>query len=97
MAYGNCIIVNSLPEALSAVGDAALAFDRDDPADLAEKLTAVMRDNHLAESYRHRARDWAEAKYSWDRVVAQHRQTYTSLYEDVNETSTGSNAGRQQP
>jgi glycosyltransferase involved in cell wall biosynthesis len=82
MAYGSCIVVNSLPEALSAVGEAAIRFDRDDPADLAEKLTTLLHDSHLAASYRRRARARAEAEYSWERVATQHWQAYASLYED---------------
>jgi glycosyltransferase involved in cell wall biosynthesis len=95
MAYGSCIVVNSLPEALSAVGEAAVRFDRDDSADLAKKLTAVLRDGHLAESYRLRARARAEAEYSWDRVAAQHRQAYASLYEGRRSTSARSHARGQ--
>jgi glycosyltransferase involved in cell wall biosynthesis len=76
MGYGSCIVVNSLPEALSAVGDAALPFAHDDVDDLARKLQLVIDDSVLAADLRLRARARAESEYDWDRVAAEHRAVY---------------------
>jgi len=76
MGYGSCIVVNSLPEALSAVGDAAMPFAHDDVHDLARKLQLVIDDPVVAEDLRRRARARAESEYDWDRVAAEHRAVY---------------------
>jgi len=76
MGYGTCIVVNSVPEALSAVGDAALPFALNDVRDLAAKLQEVIDDAELAGDLRRRALARAEAEYDWDRVAAQHRDVY---------------------
>jgi len=76
MGYGSCIVINSLPEALSAVGDAALPYAHNDPEDLARKLREVIEDPALAEDLRRRAREHAEREYDWDKVAAQHREVY---------------------
>jgi glycosyltransferase involved in cell wall biosynthesis len=65
LGYATCIVINSLPEALSAVGDAALPFAHNDVVDLA-----------LAADLRRRALARAAAEYDWDRVAEQHREVY---------------------
>ena len=76
MGYGSCIVINSLPEALSAVGDGALPYAHNDAAALAQKLRDVIEDPALAEDLRRRARERAEREYDWDNVAAQHREVY---------------------
>lgn len=76
MGYGSCIVINSLPEALSAVGDGALPFAHNDVDDLARKLTQVIDDPALADDLRRRALARAESEYDWDRVASQHRDVY---------------------
>lgn len=79
MGYGSCIVVNSLPEALSAVGDAAVPFALNDVSDLAAKLQQVIDDPTFAEGLRCRALARAETEYDWDRVAAQHREVYENV------------------
>ncbi len=79
MGYGSCIVINSLPEALSAVGDAALPFAHNDVQDLARQLERVLADQDLAKQFRKRARDRARAEYDWDAVAADHRKVYKRL------------------
>jgi glycosyltransferase involved in cell wall biosynthesis len=79
MGYGSCIVTNSLPEALSAAGDAALPYARDDPSDLAHKLELVLRDPARAGGLRSNAAARARTEYDWDRVAEQHRQLYESV------------------
>lgn len=79
MGYGSCIVINSLTEALSAVGDAALPYEKNDPADLAAKLDLVLSDSQLAQDLRDRALGRAEAEYDWDQVAAAHGALYAEL------------------
>ncbi len=76
MGYGSCIVINSNVEALSAVGDAAIPYVNNDPADLAAKLEQVIADPKLAAEYRERARHRAEQEYDWDQVAEAHGRLY---------------------
>jgi glycosyltransferase involved in cell wall biosynthesis len=76
LGYGSCIVINSLPEALSAVGDAALSFARNDVTELAKKLQQVLDDPELAHRLRGRALERARTEYDWDRVTEAHRSVY---------------------
>jgi glycosyltransferase involved in cell wall biosynthesis len=79
MAYGNCIVVNGLPEAVSAVRDTALAYRRNDPADLARLLEQIIANPEQANDLRQQARARAESHYDWDVVTDQHEELYTSV------------------
>jgi glycosyltransferase involved in cell wall biosynthesis len=79
MAYGCCIVINSLPEALSAAGDAALPFMHNDVADLARHIQRVLDQPQLAAEYGQRARVKAETEYNWHAVTEAHRAIYASL------------------
>ena len=79
MGYGSCIVINTLPEALAAVGDAALPFAHNDPDDLARRIAQVLADERLAEDLRRRAAERAAAEYDWDEVAREHRRVYESV------------------
>jgi glycosyltransferase involved in cell wall biosynthesis len=79
LAYGSCVVVNSLPEALAAIGDAGLPYRLNDPADLARQIERIIADPALADDLRRRARAHAEREYSWDSVAAQHEAVYASV------------------
>jgi glycosyltransferase involved in cell wall biosynthesis len=79
MGFGNCIVVNSVPETLSAVGDAAIAFRRDDAIDLTAKLQMLFDDAGLVEQYRNRALERAIERYDWDKVAEAHLDVYRRL------------------
>jgi glycosyltransferase involved in cell wall biosynthesis len=76
MGFGSCIVVNSIPETLSAVGDAAISFQRNDPEDLRAKLQKLLDDPALAEEYRVRALEHATREYDWERVTDAHLDVY---------------------
>jgi len=76
MGSGNCIVVNSIPESLSAVGDAAVSFRRNDPRDLTAKLQMLLDDPALVEEYRDRALQRATRQYDWDNVAKAHLDVY---------------------
>ncbi|HZR00758.1 MAG TPA: glycosyltransferase family 4 protein [Chloroflexota bacterium] len=79
LAYGSCIVINSLPEALAAVGDAALPYRLNDPEDLARQIRRVIDDPELADELRRRARDKALREYNWDTIAAQHEELYAAV------------------
>src|ERR1700687_1188480 len=79
MAYGNCVIVNSVPEALSAVGDAALAYRRNDSNDLAAKLQQVIDQPDMALLLREKAVERVREEYSWERVTEDHRLLFSDV------------------
>jgi glycosyltransferase involved in cell wall biosynthesis len=79
MGYGSCIVINSLPEALSAVGDTALPFAHNDVDDLAWKLAQVIGDPALAADLGRRALERAEREYDWDAVAQQHKDVYERM------------------
>lgn len=76
MGFGNCIVVNSIPETLSAVGEAAVGFRLNDPQDLTAKLQMLLDDSALVEQYRNRALEWAAQEYDWDKVANDHLDAY---------------------
>jgi glycosyltransferase involved in cell wall biosynthesis len=88
MGYGSCIVINSNVEALSAVGDAAIPYANNDPADLAQKLERVIADPELAGDYRDRALRRAEQEYDWDQVAAAHAAVYAGQARLATRSST---------
>jgi glycosyltransferase involved in cell wall biosynthesis len=76
LGSGNCIIVNSIPETLSAVGDAAVSFRRNDPVDLTAKLQMLLDNPALVDEYRNRALERAIQEYDWDKVAEAHLSVY---------------------
>jgi glycosyltransferase involved in cell wall biosynthesis len=83
MGYGNCIVVNSVAETLSAVADAAVPFARDDPHDLARQLRRLLGDDELVAEYRSRALSRAKAEYDWDTVAEQHLGVFEEVARSV--------------
>jgi glycosyltransferase involved in cell wall biosynthesis len=79
LGYGNCIVVNSIQETLSAVGDAAVSFRQNDAQDLTTKLQMLLDDPALVEEYRNRALKRAIEQYDWDRVSEAHLAIYQRL------------------
>ena len=80
MAYGSCIVINTLPEALSAAGDAALPFKHNDVFDdLARQIQQVLDHPDIAADFSARAKAKAESDYNWDAVTAAHRDIYASV------------------
>jgi len=79
MAYRSCIVSSDIREALQVVGDAAVTFRGEDPADLADKLERVLGDPDLVEEMRGRALRRVEEQYSWDKVAEAHLSVYRQV------------------
>ena len=52
MGYGNCVVVNAIPENLETIGDAGVSFRRNDVADLRAKLQELIDHPELVQQYR---------------------------------------------
>jgi glycosyltransferase involved in cell wall biosynthesis len=79
MASGCCVVINSVPEALSAAGDAALPFLHNDVEDLARQIQRVLDEPEIAIAYGLRARAKVESDYNWQSIAQAHRAIYASL------------------
>jgi glycosyltransferase involved in cell wall biosynthesis len=79
MGFGCCIVVNSVEETLSAVGDAALAYELNDAASLAGAIEQVLGDVELEHALRARALKRAVEEYDWDAVSTAHGALYARL------------------
>ena len=80
MAAGNCVIVRDTPANLEVVGDAALPFSGQRPADsLADRLRQVIDDPALVDTYARRARSRVAARYSWETVTDEYEALFRSL------------------
>jgi len=79
MGAGNCVIVNSIPENLETIGDAGLAFARNDPTHLRRILQMLIDHPNLVDVYRARARQRVLDVYNWDTIALQHERVYGAL------------------
>ncbi len=79
MSYGNCVIANGTPENLEVIGDAALAYDKNNFTRLSEVLASVLADQGLVEHFGRKARERALSRYSWDAVVSRYETLLASL------------------
>jgi glycosyltransferase involved in cell wall biosynthesis len=72
MGFGNCVLVNDVPENREAAGDAALYFRASQPDTLAALLTRVTTEPALVGAGRERALTRARSHYSWETVTDQY-------------------------
>jgi len=77
MAFGNCVVVNDTPENLETIGDAGFSYEGNNGA---ESLTAVLdmllSTLDMVEQYSGRARNYAAARYSWERVTDEYERMF---------------------
>jgi glycosyltransferase involved in cell wall biosynthesis len=79
MSYGNCVIANGTPENLEVIGDAALAYPKNDFSKLAQIMGEVIANADLVAQYGEKARARALSQYSWDAVVSRYETLLASL------------------
>jgi len=79
MGYGNCVLVNSIPENLETIGDAGVSFRRNDVEDLRARLQELVDHPELVQEYRERAQNRVSSCYNWDVVTDQLEALYGSL------------------
>lgn len=79
LGFGNCVLLNDVPEHREAAADAGLYFQAARPDTLATLMHEVATRPELVEEYRARAVRHASAHYSWDRVTDQYEELLAEL------------------
>jgi glycosyltransferase involved in cell wall biosynthesis len=79
MGYGNCLVVNGTPENREVAGDAALYFEAERPASLAEQLNAILLEPGRAQQLGKAAAERAARRYSWEGIAAQYGEMLRRL------------------
>ncbi len=71
MSYGNCCVTSDIPECTEVVENRAVIFKRSDTADLQEKLTMLLRNPNIVQTYKRNATEFVCRKYNWEAIVGQ--------------------------
>ena len=79
MGQGSMIIANGTPENLEVLGQAGVAYRKNDPDDLARLVQDVADSPSKYESFRHTALERALTEYSWDSVVSEYEHLFLNL------------------
>ncbi len=80
MAFGNCVVVHNTPENLETVGDAGFSYDvKQGPDSLRQVLQRLLTDPERVEEYRERARQRAQAYYTWETVTDAYERLFYQL------------------
>lgn len=80
MAFESCVVANDTPANLETINDAGFAYDGDIGADSLQEVLQYLIDNpDVVAEYQQKARQHAEAIYSWEAVTT----AYEELFEAV--------------
>jgi glycosyltransferase involved in cell wall biosynthesis len=79
MGFGNCVLVNDVPENQEVAGDAALYFSVAEPKTLTENFVRVATDPALVRTMGERARAAARERFSWDHVTDEYEKLFREL------------------
>jgi glycosyltransferase involved in cell wall biosynthesis len=77
MGAGNCVLVYDTPENREVVGDCGLFFSSS--SELTKLLQTAMDTPRLVDSYRDRARERIQVKYSWDAIAEEYEKLFLEL------------------
>lgn len=69
MGFGNCVVVNDVPENREVAGDAGVYFNAHSPDTLSSLLESLEGDPARVAALRQRAEARAASTFSWDRVT----------------------------
>ncbi len=79
MGFGNCILLNDVPENREVAADAALLFRAREPETLTQLFDALDDDQETVARYRRAAKARAQDEYSWDAVTQAYEQLFLEL------------------
>ncbi len=79
MGFGNCVVVNDVPENREVAGDAALYFETAQPASLAAALRRILAEPALRERLGAAAAARARRLFSWDNITDQYERLFYTL------------------
>ena len=81
MGFGNCVLASDIPENLETIGDAGLTFRSGDEQDLCDKMSYLLSDPTVVQSFRGKALQRVARQYSWDSIAEQTERLYSRLLE----------------
>ena len=81
MGCGRCVVVNGIQENVDAIGEAGLAFYRNDVDDLAGLLRELLANPAWVRQLGAAARARARELYDWDKITDQHEELFWSVVE----------------
>lgn len=79
MGYGNCCVVNAIPENLETIGEAGVSFLKNDVDDLRRRLQELIDHPEIVGEYRIKAQKRVAQHYDWDVVTDLLEKLYGSL------------------
>ena len=79
LGYGNCVVVNDVPENVEVAGPDALTFRAEDPSTLAAVLEEVRLDPEAARRRGQLLARRAAELYSWDAVSRRYEELFAAL------------------
>jgi glycosyltransferase involved in cell wall biosynthesis len=79
MGYGNCVVVNAVPENVEVAGPHAFTFEAQQPSTLTAILEDVRRHPEEARRRGRLAARRAAGRYSWDAVAQRYAELFTRL------------------
>lgn len=79
MSYGNCVIANGTPENCEVVGEAARVYPKNDFAALSAQMQELIDAPSAARSLGELAKNRVLSRYSWESVVTQYEELFSSL------------------
>jgi len=82
MGFGNCVVVNGIPENLETIGDAGVSYPINDVEALTEILQHLIEHPDEVEAYKKKAVERITNRYNWDRIAEATDELYGSLCAD---------------
>lgn len=79
MACARCVVVNGIPQNRETIGDAGIAFEAGNAADLRAKLTELLAERSRIAALGQQAQARIQDVYNWDKVVDELEQMYRTL------------------
>ncbi len=79
MACGRCVVVNGIPQNRETIGDAGVAFEQGNVADLRKKLQDLLTDHGRIATLGLLARQRIADVYDWEKVINELEEVYARL------------------
>lgn len=74
MGFGRCILANDVPEHREVLKDAGDYYEKNDVHSLSSKLTLLLSSEASRESASRKAKERAEAFYSWEKITSSYEE-----------------------
>jgi glycosyltransferase involved in cell wall biosynthesis len=78
LGYGNCVLALDVPYNREVIADAGVLYKKS-VADLREKMQNIIDNPDMVKKYRKRAQERITAEYTWEKIIKQYEELFTSL------------------